>query len=192
MDDRRRGRWAEQVLVERLSRGDETALADLYDRYAGFVHALALRVVANRPAAEDITQDVFVFLWEHPERIEPGRGSLRGFLGTVTHRRAVDVVRREEARKRREERAGPGDAVPPPDETEAVIHSDTRGKVRTAVDLLPEAQRRAVELAYFHGYTYRQVAVALGIPEGTAKSRMRLALARIAEILQPELSERWT
>jgi RNA polymerase sigma factor (sigma-70 family) len=192
MDDRRRGRWAEQVLVERLSRGDETALADLYDSYAGFVYALAMRVVASRPAAEDVTQDVFVFLWEHPERIEPGRGSLRGFLGTLTHRRAVDIVRREEARKRREERAGPADAMPAPDATEAVIHSDTRGKVRTAVDLLPEAQRRAVELAYFHGYTYRQVAAALGIPEGTAKSRMRLALARIAEILQPELSERWT
>lgn len=108
----------------------------------------------------------------------------------MTHRRAVDIIRREEARKRREERAGPG-TVPPPDMTEAVIRTDTSGRVRQALERLPEAQRRALELAYFHGHTYRQVAAVLGIPEGTAKSRLRLALARIAEILQPELSERW-
>jgi RNA polymerase sigma-70 factor (ECF subfamily) len=192
MDDRRQGSWAERVLIERLSRRDESALADLYDRYAGFVYALALRTLADRQAAEDVTQDVFVSLWEHPERIQPGRGSLRGFLGTVTHRRSVDIIRREEARKRREERVGNQGTADAIDLTEAVIRSDTTGKVRTALDSLPEAQRRALELAYFHGHTYRQVAVALGIPEGTAKSRMRLALARIAEILQPELSERWT
>jgi RNA polymerase sigma factor (sigma-70 family) len=190
MEDRGQGSWAERVLVERLSRGDGTALADLYDRYAGFVYALALRTLADRHAAEDVTQEVFVSLWEHPERIQPGRGTLRGFLGTVTHRRAVDIIRREEARKRREERAGPG-TVPPPDMTEAVIRTDTSGRVRQALERLPEAQRRALELAYFHGHTYRQVAAVLGIPEGTAKSRLRLALARIAEILQPELSERW-
>src|SRR5262245_24697145 len=187
MEDRRQGSWAERVLVERLSTGDETALADLYDRYAGFVYALALRTLADRHAAEDVTQEVFVSLWEHPERIQPGRGTLRGFLGTLTHRRAVDIIRREEARKRREERAGP-EAAPPPDMAESVIRSDTSGRVRQALERLPEAQRRALELAYFHGHTYRQVAVALGIPEGTAKSRLRLALARIAEILQPELS----
>jgi RNA polymerase sigma-70 factor (ECF subfamily) len=190
MEDRGQGSWAERVLVERLSRGDGTALADLYDRYAGFVYALALRTLADRHAAEDVTQEVFVSLWEHPERIQPGRGTLRGFLGTVTHRRAVDIIRREEARKRREERAGPG-TVPPPDMTEAVIRTDTSGLVRQALERLPEAQRRALELAYFHGHTYRQVAAVLGIPEGTAKSRLRLALTRIAEILQPELSERW-
>jgi RNA polymerase sigma-70 factor (ECF subfamily) len=190
MEGRGQGSWAERVLVERLSRGDETALADLYDRYAGFVYALALRTLADRHAAEDVTQEVFVSLWEHPERIQPGRGTLRGFLGTVTHRRAVDIIRREEARKRREERAGP-EPTPSPDMAEAVIRSDTSGRVRQALDRLPEAQRRALELAYFHGHTYRQVAAVLGIPEGTAKSRLRLALARIAEILQPELSERW-
>ena len=124
-----------------------------------------------------------------PERIEPGRGTLRGFLGTLTHRRAVDAVRREEARRRREARVarGAGDV---PDVAEAVLRSDTTGKVRAALDVLPDAQRQALELAYFHGYTYRQVADVLGIPEGTAKSRLRLALARIAENLDPEMSER--
>ena len=102
MDERHQAPWAERVLVERLSGGDETALADLYDRYAGFVYGLAVRTLVDRHAAEDVTQEVFVSLWEHPERIEPGRGTLRGFLGTLTHRRAVDAVRREEARRRRE------------------------------------------------------------------------------------------
>jgi RNA polymerase sigma factor (sigma-70 family) len=181
--------WAERVLVERLVDGDETALADLYDRYAGFVYGLALRTLGDRQAAEDVTQEVFVTLWEHPERIQPGRGTLRGFLGAMAHRRAVDVIRREEARRRREAKAAPEDGVP--DMAEAVIRSDTSGKVRQALAHLPEAQRRALELAYFHGYTYRQVAEALGIPEGTAKSRLRLALARIAQVLRPEVSERW-
>jgi RNA polymerase sigma-70 factor (ECF subfamily) len=189
MDKRHRVAWAEQVLVERLTDGDETALVDLYDRYAGFVYALAMRTLVDRQAAEDVTQDVFVSLWEHPEWIESGRGTLRGFLGTLTHRRAVDAVRREEARRRRESRVAreEGDV---PDLAEAALRSDTTGKVRTALELLPDAQREALELAYFHGYTYRQVAIVLGIPEGTAKSRLRLALARIAQSLGPELSER--
>src|SRR5688572_5283119 len=104
MDERHQASWAERVLVERLSGGDEAALVDLYDRYAGFVYGLAVRTLADRQIAEDITQEVFVYLWEHPERIDPGRGTLRGFLGTLTHRRAVDTVRREEARRRREAR----------------------------------------------------------------------------------------
>ena len=189
MDKRHRVSWAEQVLVERLTDGDETALVDLYDRYSSFVYALAMRTLVDRQAAEDVTQDVFVSLWEHPEWIESGRGTLRGFLGTLTHRRAVDAVRREEARKRRESRAARQDGDVP-DLAEAALRSDTTGKVRTALELLPDAQRQALELAYFHGYTYRQVAVVLGIPEGTAKSRLRLALARIAHSLDPELSER--
>ena len=193
MDERRRAAWAERVLVERLASGDETALVDLYDRYAGFVYGLAVRTLVDQQAAEDVTQDVFVSLWEHPERIESGRGTLRGFLGTVTHRRAVDAVRQAEARRRREARvAREGGDVP--DVAEAVLRSDTSGKVHTALEVLPEAQRQALELAYFHGYTYRQVADVLGIPEGTAKSRLRLALARIAENLgsdTTERSERW-
>ncbi len=194
MEERHRASWAERVLVERLSGGDETALVDLYDRYAGFVYGLAVRTLVDRQAAEDLTQDVFVSLWEHPERIESGRGTLRGFLGTLTHRRAVDAVRREEARRRRETRVAraEGDV---PDIAETVLRSDTTGTVLRALDVLPEAQRRALELAYFHGYTYRQVADVLGIPEGTAKSRLRLALARIAENLGAEMSERserWT
>lgn len=190
MEQRRQGRWAEGVLVERLASGDDTALADLYDRYAGFVYGLAHRMLMNRQAAEDVTQEVFVALWENPTRFEPGRGTLRGFLGTMTHRRAVDLIRREDARRRRESRA-PADAPPAQDLAETAARSDTSGRVRNALTLLPEAQRRALELAYFQGHTYRQVAEVLGIPEGTAKSRLRLGLQRVAEILRPELSDRW-
>jgi RNA polymerase sigma-70 factor (ECF subfamily) len=175
------------VLVERLSGGDETALVDLYDRYAGFVYGLAVRTLVDRQAAEDITQEVFVSLWEHPERIDSGRGTLRGFLGTLTHRRAVDAVRREEAHRRREARVAREESDVP-DVADVVLRSDTSGRVRTALEVLPEDQRRALELAYFHGYTYRQVAELLAIPEGTAKSRLRLALARIAESLGSEMS----
>ena len=193
MDERHQASWAERVLVERLSGGDEAALVDLYDRYAGFVYGLAVRTLADRQIAEDITQEVFVYLWEHPERIDPGRGTLRGFLGTLTHRRAVDTVRREEARRRREARVA-RETGEVPDVAAAVLRADTTGRVRTALEVLPAAQRRALELAYFQGYTYRQVADVLGIPEGTAKSRLRLALARIAENLESptsEHSERW-
>ncbi len=187
MDERHRASWAERVLVERLSGGDETALADLYDRYAGLVYGLAVRTLVDRQAAEDVTQEVFVSLWEHPERIESGRGTLRGFLATFTHRRAVDAVRQAEARRRREARVARalGDV---PDVAEAALRSDTTGRVRTALGVLPETQRQALELAYFHGYTYRQVAEVLDIPEGTAKSRLRLALAHIADILGSEIS----
>jgi RNA polymerase sigma factor (sigma-70 family) len=181
--------WAERVLVERLSGGDETALVDLYDRYSGFVYGLAVRTLVDPRAAEDITQEVFVSLWEHPERIDSGRGTLRGFLGTLTHRRAVDAVRREEAHRRREALVA-RDAHEVPDVAEAVLRSDTSGKVRMALEVLPGPQRQALDLAYFHGYTYRQVAEVLNIPEGTAKSRLRLALARIAEVLGSEVNVR--
>ena len=104
------------------------------------------------------------------------------------HRRAVDHVRREEARRRRAEREARR-AVPAPDVEEMATALLTAERVRAALDVLPEAQRRAVQLAYFGGKTYRQVAEALGIPEGTAKSRLRLALRRIADTLEAEGGE---
>lgn len=181
---------AERLLAQRLCAGDESALAEVYDRFGSLVFGLALRVIGDRVAAEDVAQEVFVSLWDKPDRFDPGRGSLRAYLGTLTHRRAVDLIRREEARRRRENRTAREPV------TTATIDDDalsglTSDAVRTAVAALPVNQRRAVELAYFEGHTYRQVAVVLGIPEGTAKSRLRLALARIAETVRPSLSEQW-
>ncbi len=181
----------DSVLVERLRRGEEGALADIYDGYAGLVHGLARHVLRDRRAAEDVTQEVFVALWQNPDRFDPARGSLRGFLATMTHRRAVDIVRRDEARNAREARTSE-EPEPVPDPGETVVRTLDSQRVREAVARLPVAQRRALELAYFRGRTYRQVAVELGIPEGTAKSRLRLALQAISQTLRGEMSERWT
>ena len=173
----------EQAVRERLLDRDDTALSDLYDQFGSFVYGLAARVIGDRRAAEDVTQDVFLFVWEHPGAFEPARGRLRTFLGTLAHRRAVDHVRREEARRRRGER----DAalqLSVPDVDEMAMALVTAERVRAEVDRLPPEQREAIELAYFGGRTYRQVAEELAIPEGTAKSRLRLGLRRIADALE--------
>jgi RNA polymerase sigma-70 factor (ECF subfamily) len=132
-----------------------------------------------------VTQDVFVAIWEKPAAFEPTRGSLRTWLATLAHRRAVDYVRREEARRRRSIRDA-SRAVPTPDVEEMALALVTAERVRNALDTLPEDQRRAIQLAYFGGKTYRQVAEVLGIPEGTAKSRLRLGLRRIAGVLEAD------
>jgi RNA polymerase sigma-70 factor (ECF subfamily) len=178
----------ERGLRDRLVSGDETALGEAYDQYASFVYGLALRVIGDTRASEDVSQDVFVSLWEQPAAFDPTRGSLRTWLGTLAHRRAVDYVRREEARRRRGERDA-ARAVGAPDVEELVAAMIAAEHVRAALDRLPGEQRRAIELAYFRGKTYRQVAEVLGIPEGTAKSRLRLGLRRIAEALEDQGDE---
>jgi RNA polymerase sigma-70 factor (ECF subfamily) len=176
---------------ERLTAGDETGLADIYDQYASFVFGLAKRVIGDPRAAEDVSQEVFLHLWEHPEAFDPERGSMRTWLGTLTHRRSVDHVRREEARRRRALREASRRTVPVPDIDEMAAAMITAERVRAALDVLPSEQRACIDLAYFGGLTYRQVAERLAIPEGTAKSRLRLALGRIADALEAEGLERW-
>lgn len=174
-------------LHDRLVAGEESALAEVYDRYAPLVHGLALRVTGNWAAAQDVTQEVFVQVWEHPARFDPARGELRAWIGVIAHRRAVDWVRREVAQRRNA--ALPADRAGTPAEpgpAEEVLAAEVCARVRLAVDALPEPQRAAVRLAYFEGHSYRQVAAALGIPEGTAKSRLRLGLAGLARRLEAE------
>jgi len=182
--DVRPSQW-ERTTRDRLIAGEEGALNEIYDQFASFVYGLALRVIGDARAAEDVSQDVFVTFWERPDEFDPDRGSLRTWLGTLAHRRAVDHVRREEARRRRAIK----DAARPattPDVEEMAIALVTAERVRSALDTLPDDQRRAIHLAYFGGKTYRQVAEVLGIPEGTAKSRLRLGLRRIAGVLETE------
>lgn len=169
----------------RLIEGDPSALGDVYDQFSSLVYGLALRVIGDPRAAEDVSQDVFVWLWERPEAFDPSRGSLRSWIGTITHRRAVDHVRREAARRRRNEREA-SQAVAVPDVGELATALVTAERVRSALDGLPDAQRKAIDLAYFEGQTYREVGETLGIPEGTAKSRLRLALRKIASILEAD------
>jgi RNA polymerase sigma-70 factor (ECF subfamily) len=178
----------ERDVRDRVIAGDDGALAEVYDQFASFVYGLALRVIGDARAAEDVCQDVFVGVWQRADAFDPDRGSLRTWLGTLTHRRAVDYVRREEARRRRAERDA-GRAISMPDVEEMATALVTAERVRAALDVLPAEQRRAIHLAYFEGKTYRQVAEVLGIPEGTAKSRLRLGLGRIAAALEAEGAE---
>jgi RNA polymerase sigma factor (sigma-70 family) len=176
-------RWWDAALVARLVGGDQHALTDAYDQYSSFVFGLARRVTGDPRAAEDVTQEVFIALWERPESFDADRGSLRTWLATLAHRRSVDLVRREEARRRRSEReAARATSVPNVEESALALVAAER--VRAAVEALPPEQRRAIDLAYFGGKTYREVAQVLGIPEGTAKSRLRLGLRRIADELE--------
>lgn len=173
----------EPLVAKRLLARDPAVLGELYDLYGSFVYGLARRVIGDATAAEDVTQEVFLTIWERPEQFDPCRGRLRTFLGTIAHRRAVDHLRREEAKRRRAERdAMLARSVPDVDEMAAALVVAER--VRAAVDALPPEQREAIQFAYFGGRTYRQVAEELGIPEGTAKSRLRLALHKIADAME--------
>ena len=181
--------WEHDV-HRRLLQGEQGALGECYDQYSSFVFGLARRVIGDRRAAEDVTQDVFLYLWERADTFDPVRGGLRTWLGTLAHRRAVDHVRREEARRRRTEKVG-NQASVAPDVEEMAVAIVTAERVRAALDELPPEQRAAIQLAYFGGRTYREVAAELEIPEGTAKSRMRLGLARIADVLEREGVGQW-
>jgi RNA polymerase sigma factor (sigma-70 family) len=171
------------LLVRRLCSGDDSALAEVFDRYAPLVLGLARRVTGNKATADDVLQEVFTALWCHPERFDPERGTLRAYLGVLTHRRSVDAVRASVRRQTREERAESLESLSnlaDPADATAIAES-----VRQAIGRLPEAQRRAIELAFCQGMTQHEVAHALGIPEGTVKSRLRLAQAKLRDWLEP-------
>jgi RNA polymerase sigma-70 factor (ECF subfamily) len=181
----------EAAVRTRLLAGEDAALGEVYDQYSSFVYGLAQRVIGDPRAAEDVSQEVFLHIWEHPEAFDPARGAMRTWLGTLAHRRSVDYIRREEARRRRSLREASRRPTSIPDVEEMATALVAAERVREALDVLPREQRQAIQLAYFEGKTYRQVAEVLGIPEGTAKSRLRLGLRRIAEALEAEGLEEW-
>ncbi|WP_205315070.1 sigma-70 family RNA polymerase sigma factor [Nonomuraea lactucae] len=177
--------YDDRLLHQRVIGGDEAALGEVYDRLSSLIFGLSLRVTRDRVIAEDITQEVFLVFWERPLAYDPDRGTLRAWLATIAHRRAVDHVRAEE--RRRVSTLGPRLFEPPPARLEdALLAAEETERVRQAVTALPDGLREAVELAYYGGRTYRQVAEELGVPEGTAKSRIRLALRRLADALAEE------
>jgi len=179
----------DRLLVARLAAGDDEAVEELFDRYAPLLYGLARRITGARQLAEEVVQEVFTTLWTHPDRFDPSRGTLRAYLGVQAHRRSVDAVRREVRRTAHEDQLlalSSAEREPAPDATEAVGLVDL---VQQAIGRLPAAQRRAVELAYFEGCTQSEVASVLGIPEGTAKSRLRLAQAKLSEWLAPQFLE---
>lgn len=170
---------SDALLVVAVGRWRQDALAEAYRRHAGAVFALASRVLMDRPLAEEVVQEVFLRLWDHPDRFDPDRGTLRSFLLAQTHNRSVDVIRSEQARRAREERQHRVHAEAGYDLEHEVWDLTVAGHVRDALDLLPANERLPIEMAYFGGKTYREVAVLLDQPEGTVKTRIRSGLRRL-------------
>lgn len=174
-------------LVARAARGDESAFADLYDLLAPLVYGVVARVVRDPSMAEEVTQEVFVELWRTAPRYDLERGSVRSWATTVAHRRAVDRVRSEQASRDRHDRDGRQTITPTHDPVTHEVESNIdRTRVRRALEALSSTQREAVELAYFGGHTYREVAVLLGVPEGTVKTRIRDGMIRLRDELGGE------
>lgn len=166
-------------LVVAVGRWHEPALAEAYRRHGGAVHALARRILRSDPPAEEVTQEVFLDLWRNPEKFDAQRGTLRSYLLARTHGKSVDVVRAEEARKRREERTTRETATAAYDIDREVWDMTVAEQVKDALGALPDDLRRPIELAYFGGRTYQEVAAMLDQPEGTIKSRIRSGLGRL-------------
>ena len=170
-------------LVTSIARYSEVALAEAYRRHGGAVFGLAKRVLNNPTDAEDVTQEVFLRLWNEPDRFDAARGSLRSFLLAQAHGRAVDAVRSSSSRRAREARDALRTAESPYDMQREVWDLAVADQVSSAMGELPEEERRAIELAYFDGHTYREVAQLLDQPEGTVKSRIRNGMRRMRAVL---------
>jgi RNA polymerase sigma-70 factor (ECF subfamily) len=170
-------------LVTSIARYSEVALAEAYRRHGGAVFGLAKRVLMNPTEAEDVTQEVFLRLWNQPDRFDPARGSLRAFLMAQAHGRAVDAVRSTSSRRRREARDANRTAEAAYDMQREVWDLALADQVAQAMGELPEDERQAIELAYFDGRTYREVAQLLDQPEGTVKSRIRNGMRRMRAVL---------
>lgn len=173
------------ALADRLLRRDETALREAIDAYGGVVYGMARRVVADPNLAEEVAQDTFLALWRRPGAFDSLRGSLQAFLLGVARNKAVDLVRREQSLRRRHDAliAETATASKIDEADEQMTGVDDREEIRRALASLSEVQREAVVLAYFGGRTYREVATELGIPEGTAKTRLRDGLMKLRELM---------
>ena len=172
---------SDAALVVAIGRYRQDALAEAFRRHGGAVFGLARRLVGDDALAEEVVQEVFLRLWQQPDRFDAERGSLRSFLLTQSHGRAVDLLRSEGARRRREERDARSTAESGYDLELEVWDLAVAERVQEALGQLPETERRAIELAYFKGHTYREVAVILGEPEGTVKSRIRAGMRRMRQ-----------
>jgi RNA polymerase sigma-70 factor (ECF subfamily) len=183
---------SDEAVVALTARSDEAALGELYDRYGRAAYGLALRVVRDEALAEDAVQEAFLAIWRGASRFIPEKARASTWIMTLVHRRAVDLVRREERR-----RADPLPETEPgsggPSAADSAWLRLERERVQTALAQLPVAQREAIELAYYGGFTQSELAERLGEPLGTIKSRMFAGLARLRELLDtPTDGEPWT
>lgn len=175
------------AIVARITDGDERALGELYDRYAKPAYSLARRVCVDELLAEDVVQEVFLLVWRDPSRYQPGRGAFSSWLLTVVHHKAVDAVRREGVHRRRQvvmdDEATDRMAPDSPGADQNAIGNVVGDKVREAINDLPSEQANTMMLAYYGGYTQREVASIIGVPLGTVKSRMFAASHRLRAAL---------
>jgi RNA polymerase sigma-70 factor (ECF subfamily) len=166
------------IILDRLVQRDEAALADLYDRHGRGAFSAAYRIVGDPETAEEVVQEAFLAIWRRAETYRPERGAVRGWLMTVVRNRAIDVIRARESRPR----TTIIDDIPlaaADDPVQAALTAASGAAVRAAVAGLPADQRAAIELAYFSGLSYPEIAGRIGVPLGTVKSRLRLALERL-------------
>jgi RNA polymerase sigma-70 factor (ECF subfamily) len=184
---------SDEALVALTARSDEAALAELYDRFGRVAYGLALRVVRDATLAEDVVQEAFLGIWRSAPRFKAERAKASTWILTLVHRRAVDLVRREERRRAEPlERRSPEAEGGAEDEVWLRLE---RERVRRALATLPDQQREAIELAYYGGFTQSELADRLGLPLGTIKSRMFAGLARLRDLLSdttPDEMEPWS
>ena len=181
---------SDEAVLALVARSEEPALAEIYDRFGAVAYGLALRLLRDEGLAQDAVQDAFLTVWRTARSFAPERGAARTWILTLVHRRAVDVVRREERR-----RGDPLESAPEPVATEQTDQLAwlrfERERVQSALRKLPDQQREALELAYYGGFSQSQLAERLGEPLGTIKSRMHTGLARLRELLEAEDTQ-WT
>ena len=171
------------ILLGRAGRGDEAAFGELYDVLAPLLHGLVLKVVRDPAQSEEVTQEAFIELWRLAPRYDASRGTVRSWAATIAHRRAVDRVRSEQATRDRTERESQKRPIQDNDVAEQVVANIDGTRVRKALERLTEMQRQALELAYFGGHTYREVALLLDVAEGTIKTRIRDGMIRLRDEL---------
>jgi RNA polymerase sigma-70 factor (ECF subfamily) len=181
---------SDEALVALVARSDEVALAELYDRHGAAAYGLACRVLRDASLAEDAVQEAFLAIWRGAERFLPERARASTWIFTLVHRRAVDLVRREERRRAEplDETQGEGGGASAED---AVWRRFERERVQAALRRLPDHQRETLELAYYGGFTQSELAERLGRPLGTVKSQMFAALGTLREILESAERETW-
>jgi RNA polymerase sigma-70 factor (ECF subfamily) len=173
------------ALMHATAQGDETAFAALFDAVGPYVFGLARRIIRDPQLAEEVSQEVFVDVWRNARLYDRSRGHAKTWILTIAHRRAVDRVRSEQASRQRNDREARQNSPRNYDHVaETVEQRDEYARVTTALDTLTPVQRQAVELAYYQGYTYREVSELLETPLGTIKARMRDGMIRLRDALE--------
>ncbi len=180
---------SDEALVALVARADEDALAELYDRVSRIAYGLALRVLRDERHAEDAVQEAFLQVWRSAASFRAERAKASTWILTLVHRRAVDLVRREERRQADPLTDDSAVGEAPDDTEEAAWLRFERERVQAALKQLPDVQREALELAYYGGFSQSELADRLGVPLGTIKSRMFAGLARLRELLDDSTHE---